>query len=30
MPELTRGANAPLTGTTLDIAVAGAREGAVD
>lgn len=30
MPELTRGANAPLTGTTLDIAVAGAREGVVD
>lgn len=30
MPELTRGANAPLTGTTLDIAVAGARQGAVD
>lgn len=30
MPDLTRGANAPLTGPTLQLAVAGARQGAVD
>ncbi len=30
MPDLTRGANASLAGTTLHLAVAGARQGAVD
>ncbi len=30
MPDLTRGANAPLNSTSLDISVAGARQGAVD
>lgn len=30
MPDLTRGANAPLAGTALQLAVAGARQGAVD
>lgn len=30
MTELARGANAPLSGAALDIAVAGARQGAVD
>src|ERR1700712_2642643 len=30
MPDLTRGANAPLTGTTLNLAVCGARQGVVD
>jgi len=30
MPELTRGANAPLSATSVDIAVAGARQGVVD
>lgn len=30
MPDLTRGANAPLTGPSLQLAVAGARQGAVD
>ncbi len=30
MPDLTRGANAPLAGPTLQIAVSGARQGAVD
>lgn len=30
MPDLTRGANAPLTGPALQLAVAGARQGAVD
>ncbi len=30
MPDLTRGANAPLTATSLDIAVSGARQGTVD
>ncbi|WP_240615774.1 vWA domain-containing protein [Nakamurella deserti] len=30
MPDLTRGANAPLTSTGLDISVAGARQGTVD
>lgn len=30
MPDLTRGANAPLTSTSLTIAVSGAKQGAVD
>lgn len=30
MPDLTRGANAPLNSTSIDISVAGARQGAVD
>lgn len=30
MPELTRGANASLAGTSLELAAAGARQGAVD
>lgn len=30
MPDLTRGANAPLTGPSLQLAIAGARQGAVD
>jgi stress response protein SCP2 len=30
MPDLTRGANAPVAGTSLEVAVAGARQGAVD
>ncbi|SDO79264.1 Stress response protein SCP2 [Nakamurella panacisegetis] len=30
MPDLTRGGNAPIAGTSLQVAVAGARQGAVD